>query len=247
MMELEICADSVESAIAAEEGGAQRIELCSGLIEGGVTPSLGLIRAVRSRISIGIYVMIRPRGGDFLYSEEETAVMREDIAQAAHAGAQGVVLGLLTADGNVDVERTRELVELARPMSVTFHRAIDVSRDLERSIEDVIAAGADRVLSSGGEPTAAQGSARLHTLVQVADGRVKLMAGGGVRADNVRALAQATGAVEFHAALRTSILSPVTYQVREIHMGDPSVDDYARSVVLSADVRMLRNAMDEAG
>jgi copper homeostasis protein len=247
MMELEICADSVESAIAAEEGGAQRIELCSGLIEGGITPSLGLIRTVRSRIKIGIHVMIRPRGGDFLYSAEELAVMREDIAQAAQVGVEGVVLGLLTADGNVDVERTRELVELARPMSVTFHRAIDVSRDLERSIEDVIAAGADRVLSSGGEPTALQGSSRLHTLVQVADGRVKLMAGGGVRADNVRALAQATGAVEFHAALRTSIASPVTYQVREIHMGDPSVDDYARSVVLSADVRMLRDAMDEAG
>jgi copper homeostasis protein len=246
MMDLEICVDSVESAEAAESGGAQRVELCSGLIEGGLTPSLGLIRTVRLRIGIGVHVMIRPRGGDFCYSSGELAVMRDDIVQVAQSGAEAVVFGVLTADGDVDVERTRELVELARPMAVTFHRAIDMTRDLERSLEDVIESGADRVLTSGGAPTAMQGCSRLRKLVRAAHGKIGLTAGGGVRADNVEEIARATGAVEFHAALRSAVPSPVTYRVPEIHLGDPRFDDYARSVVWSADVRMLRKAMDTA-
>jgi copper homeostasis protein len=246
MMELEICVDSVESAVAAEAGGAQRVELCSGLIEGGLTPSVGLIRTVRSRIGIGVYVMIRPRGGDFLYSSEELAVMRDDILQVAQSGAEGVVLGVLTADGEVDVERTRALIQLARPMEVTFHRAIDMTRDLARSLESVIATGADRVLTSGGEPSAMQGSRRIRELVHRAQGRIKLMVGGGVRAEKVEQLVPATGAVEFHASLRSTQPSPVQYKVTNVHLGDASVDDYARSVVSSADVRMLREAMNNA-
>lgn len=245
-MELEICVDSVESALAAQSGGAQRVELCSGLMEGGLTPSLGLIQAVRSRIGIGVHVMIRPRGGDFLYSEEELAVMRDDIALAARAGVQGVVLGLLTADGRVDVPRTRELVELARPMEVTFHRAIDMSSDLEGALEEVIESGADRVLTSGGERTAVLGSRRIRDMVRAARGRIGLMAGGGVRAENVQEIASATGAVEFHAGLRRTIPSRARYQAQKVSLGDPGVDDFARSVVLTADVRMLRQAMDEA-
>jgi copper homeostasis protein len=244
MMDLEICVDSVESAAASESGGAQRVELCSGIIEGGLTPSLGLIRAVRLRLGIAVHVMIRPRGGDFLYSDEELSVMRDDIAQAAQSGVDGVVLGLLTADGYEDVERTRELVELARPMEVTFHRAIDMTRDVERALEDAIESGADRVLTSGGEQTAMLGCRRIRELVRAAQGRIGLMAGGGVRAENVQEIAHATGAVEFHAALRSTIPSPVKYQVQNVHLGDPGVDDYARSVVWKADVRMLRQAMD---
>jgi copper homeostasis protein len=246
MMELEICVDSVESSIAAESGGAQRVELCSGLVEGGLTPSLGLIHAVRSRIGIGVYVMIRPRGGDFLYSDEELSVMRDDIALAAHAGVQGVVLGLLTAEGRVDVTKTRELVELARPMEVTFHRAIDMTSDLEGALEEVIASGADRVLTSGGEQTAMLGSRRIHNMVQAAQGRIGLMAGGGVRAENVQEIARATGAVEYHAGLRRNIPSPARYQVQKISLGDPGIDNYARAGVLTTDVRMLRQAMDAA-
>jgi copper homeostasis protein len=246
MMDLEICADSVDSAVAAEFGGAQRIELCSALIEGGLTPSLGLIRAVRSRIGIGVHVIIRPRGGDFLYSSDELAVMKEDIALAAQCGVEGVVLGMLNADGNVDVEQTRELVEAARPMEVTFHRAIDMARDIDAAVEDVIRTGADRVLTSGGEQTAMLGRERIRELVQATGGRIRLMVGGGVRAENVQELIQATGAAEFHSAVRSTIPSPVAYQVRGVHLGDPGIDDYARSVVRAEDVRMLRQAMDTA-
>jgi copper homeostasis protein len=246
MMVLEICVDSVESALAAECGGAQRVELCSSLVEGGLTPSLGLIRAVRSRIGIGVHVMIRPRGGDFLYSDDELTVMRDDIALAQQAGAQGVVLGLLTADGRVDVARTRELVEVARPMEVTFHRAIDMTSDLEGALEEVIESGARRVLTSGGEQTAVRGCPRIHDMVRAAQGRIGLMAGGGVRAENVQEIAWATGAVEFHAGLRHAITSRARYQVQKVSLGDPGVDDYARSVVQTADVRMLRQAMDTA-
>ena len=244
MIDLEICVDSLQSAVAAESGGAQRVELCSGLVEGGLTPSLGLIRAVRSRIGIGVYVMIRPRGGDFLYSDDELAIMRDDIGIAAQAGADGVVLGLLTIHGDIDVERTRELVKLARPMEVTFHRAIDMTRDLTESLEAVIATGADRVLTSGGEPNAVKGSERIAAMVRAADGRIALMAGGGVRRENVLQIAQATGALEFHTALRRTLPSPITYQVQQVHLGDASVDDYARYGVSSDDVRGLRETLD---
>jgi copper homeostasis protein len=234
----------VESAIAAEAGGAQRIELCSGLAEGGLTPSLGLIRAVRDRISIGVHVMIRPRGGDFLYSSDEFAVMREDIACAAEAGANGVVLGLLTAGGEVDAERTSQLVEAARRMEVTFHRAIDMARDLESSLEAVAATGAARILTSGAAASAALGSKRIAGLVRVAGDRIGIMVCGNVRPANLRQVALTTGARQFHAAMRTAMPSPVTYRNPKLHLGDADSDEYTRHVVLARDVRHLRQAMD---
>jgi copper homeostasis protein len=242
-MDLEICVDSVESAGAAEAGGAQRVELCSALIEGGLTPSLGLVRAVRLRVDIGVHLMVRPRGGDFFYSEDEIAIMREDIALAAQSGVEGVVFGLLTRQGEIDVERTRRLVELARPMEVTFHRAIDMTRDVVRSLEDVIATGADRVLTSGGAQTAMQGADRICTMVSVAGDRIAVMAGGGIRTENVSQIARATGATEFHSSVRRSLPSPLSYQAQGIHLGDMSVDDYARSGVNTEDVRSLRQAL----
>ena len=246
MMELEICVDSVESAVAAEQGGAQRVELCSALSEGGLTPSLGLIRAVRSRIGIGVYVMIRPRGGDFFYSDDEFSIMREDIAYAAEAGASGAVFGLLTAEGNVDVERTGELVETAQSasMEVTFHRAIDMARDLESSLEDVVSTGAHRVLTSGGAQSASLGSARLVGLMQAAQGRIGVMVCGNVRPENVQQIAQATGAHEFHASLRVPVPSPVTWRNPTLSLGEAGSDEYARNVVMAQDVRKLRQAMD---
>jgi len=244
MMELEICVDSVESAIAAEAGGAQRAELCSALSEGGLTPSAGMMRAVRSRIGIGVFAMIRPRGGDFCYSDDEFQIMRDDIACAREMGATGVVLGLLTAEARVDVERTAELVALARPMQVTFHRALDMTRDLDAALEDVVRTGADRVLTSGGAQNAVLGSARATELVQAARARIGVMVCGNVRPENVQQIAEATGAREFHSALRRAVPSPVTYRNVGLNMGDAGSDEYTRHVVVAQDVRSLRAALD---
>ena len=247
MMDLEICVDSVESALAAQRGGAQRIELCSALAEGGLTPSGGLIRAVRSKVSIGVYVMIRPRGGDFLYSEEELDVMRDDIARARDLGANGVVFGLLTADGVVDIEKTAELVELARPMEVTFHRAIDMTRDLGEALESVLLTGARRVLTSGGAQSALLGMTGVATLVHLAKDRIAVMVCGNVRPENVAQIAVATGATQFHAALRSAVPSPVTYRNPGLSMGDEGSDEYTRYAVRPEDVRRLRQTINAIG
>jgi copper homeostasis protein len=248
MMELEICVDSVESAVAAEIGGAQRVELCSALSEGGLTPSMGLIRAVRAQINIGIYAMIRPRGGDFYYSGEEFSIMRDDIVYAAAAGVDGIVLGLTTPDGDIDVDRTRSLIEQARSVNrsieVTFHRAIDMTRDLDKSLEDVIRTGAHRILTSGGAPSALAGSERTAALVHAAGNRIRIMVCGRVRAANIKQIAQTSGAKEFHASLRKAVPSPVTYRNPTLHMGDAGSDEYTRHAVHTEDVRHLRQALD---
>jgi copper homeostasis protein len=244
MSELEICVDSVDSAIAAESGGAQRVELCSALDEGGLTPSLGMIRAVRAGIRIRLHVMIRPRGGDFVYSEQELAVMRDDIPLAAAAGADGVVFGLLDEDSEVDVQRTRSLVELSRPMQVTFHRAFDMTRDPMAALEKVIQTGANRILTSGAQADAMRGRTQLRALVQAAGNRIGVMAGGGIRPGNVQQIVQETGVVEIHSGLRQALASPVRHRIHGIHLGGHDVDDYARSGVREEDVRSLRRKMN---
>jgi copper homeostasis protein len=234
---LEICLESVDSVIAADRGGAQRVELCANLLEGGTTPSAGTIRAARENAKIAINVMIRPRGGDFLYTETEFASMQHDIRAAKELGADGIVLGLLRADGTVDVERTRQLVELAHPLPVTFHRAIDVSRDLLEALEDVIATGAARVLTSGGQPSVVDGAAMVAKMVSTANNRIVVMPGCGIRPDNVLSILEETGANEIHIALEEETPSGMQFRKAEIPMGGVEGREYLRFVTPEDAVR----------
>ncbi|HMG84460.1 MAG TPA: copper homeostasis protein CutC [Terracidiphilus sp.] len=240
-MNLEICVDSVESAIAAATGGAKRIELCSALSEGGITPSTGLISAVRSAVKIDVFVIIRPRGGDFVYSDPELDVMHKDILEAKARKVDGVVLGILTEAGAVDITRMRQLIEIARPLQVTFHRAFDLARDMDRALEDVIACGADRILTSGGKPDAMRGATKIAQLLQKAGGRIGIMAGGGIRASNVRTVALMTGVREVHTSLSKDVESKPSDGGAEF---GARLNSHKSFRVLEHDVRAFKSALD---
>jgi len=240
---IEVCVDSVASAMAAERGGAQRVELCSDLLEGGVTPSLGLIEAVRSNTSIGVHPIIRPRPGDFFYSDEEFDIMRRDIDVFKDAGVDGVVLGILNVDATVDVERTRELVECARPLSVTYHRAFDMSANLLRALDDVCATGAERILTSGGGPDCVQGMKALAELVKAARDRVTIMAGGGIGHNNAAKIIERTTVKEIHVGLASPKASPMLHRNSRVFLGKTQGTEYQRTEVLENDVRALVNAV----
>jgi copper homeostasis protein len=239
IMDLEVCIDSVESAIAAERGGAIRVELCADLLEGGITPGAGMIASVRRHIAIDLFVMIRPRGGDFCYTGPEFEVMQEEISQARRLGANGIVLGVLDQEGCVDVDRTRQLVDLAGTLPVTFHRAIDMTPDITDALEAVIVTGAQRVLTSGGEPNAVLGMAAIAGLVEAAKGRVSIMPGSGVSADSVADIAAATGASEFHSSARIETSSPMRFRKQGMAMGDIPDREYERFTVCEESVRAL--------
>src|SRR5690349_4413126 len=243
---LEVCIDSMESALAAERGGAHRVELCSNLMEGGVTPSAGLISNIRRKLSIDVHVVIRPRSGDFCYSAEEFETMEQDVLTAKQLGAKGVVFGILTSDGEVDVPRTRHLVQIARPLNTTFHRAFDMSPDLGKSLADVIAAGADRVLTSGGEQRVEDGILAIAKLVQAACERVAVMVGSGITESNVYRIIRETGAREIHASLRTRVPSPMRYRKDKISMGTAKGREYDRMIVLEHTVRRLLESANNA-
>ena len=198
---LEISVETAEAAAAAERGGAQRIELCAQLRLGGLTPSEGLMQMARARVALPIFAMIRPRAGDFIYSAQELAQMSGEIDTAKQLGMDGIVLGLLTRDRSVDVERTRQLVKAAQPLPVTFHRAFDDAANLDAALEDVIATGARRILTSGGSPSAPAGIENLARLVVAAKNRIVILPGGGINASNAVDVAQQTGARELHSGL----------------------------------------------
>lgn len=240
---VEICVDSIESAVAAERGGAHRVELCSNLLEGGTTPSAGLIEIARQKIRIGLHVIIRPRGGDFCYTADEFDCMKKDVVAAKRLGVDGVVLGILDREGHVDVLRTGELVKLARPMTVTFHRAFDMAADPIRALEDACLSGVDRILTSGGEQQCLQGAARIAQIVKNARNRISVMAGGGIRWNNVADILENTGVSEIHVGFSRPVASPMVYRNPRVSLGKAQDREYQRWQVLEEDVRELQRSI----
>ncbi|GAA0555888.1 copper homeostasis protein CutC [Chitinophaga japonensis] len=240
MITLEICAGSVASCIAAQQGGAQRIELCDNLLEGGTTPSFATIALAREQVDIALYPIIRPRSGDFLYDGLEFDIMQKDIEICKQLGCDGVVIGILTPEGRVDKERCKALVELAWPLGVTFHRAFDMTEDPLLALEDIIETGCERILSSGQRNTAVEGIPLLKTLVQRAAGRIAIMAGSGVRAHNIATLVKETGATEYHTTAKAYTESGMRYRNPHVSMGGiPGVPEYGISLTQASEVKQI--------
>ena len=244
---IEICANSAQSALLAQKGGAYRVELCAGIPEGGTTPSAGEICVARALLKeTRLNVIIRPRGGDFLYSELEQEIMLRDIELCRNIGVDGVVIGCLTADGDVDIPAMKRLLEAAKGMDVTFHRAFDMCRYPRKALEDIISLGCNRILTSGQAPTAEQGIDLIVELVKQADGRIIIMPGCGVRPNNIRKIADATGATEFHSSARSSIESGMVYRNPAVSMGGTvEVDEYRQDVTNPHIVLDLREALED--
>lgn len=228
----------------AERGGADRVELCAGLPEGGTTPSAGMIAAVRKQIRIGLQVMIRPRGGDFCYSADEFGIMQRDILIAKQLGAGGVVFGLLSLDGRIDKPRMQQLIDLARPLRVTCHRAFDMADDLPQALDDLIELRVDRVLTSGSQKSAIDAMPTLKQLVQKAGPRIQVMACGEISISNVKAVVNYTGVTEVHAGLGDSVASAMRFKNSRIAMGALTGTEYQRTLVSEHGVRELRAALD---
>lgn len=239
---LEICAGSWDSVLAARDGGADRVELCSGLAEGGLTPSVGLIRAACGLGGLKVHVLIRPRGGDFLYTEAEVALMEDDIRRAVDAGVDGVVVGSLTPDGDVDTAQLRRWVAAAGGRSVTFHRAFDLCRQPEQALEAIIDCGCNRLLTSGQADKAVNGLSLLAQLVTQAGDRLSVMPGSGVNADNAAEILAATGAHELHASARRMVTSRMRFRLGGVSMGQPA-DEYTRLETHPDEVRAIRRTL----
>ena len=214
---LEIAVFNITSALQAIEAGADRLELCENPSDGGTTPSYGTLKTVREKVSIPVFPIIRPHGGDFLYGNDEFEVMKQDIRVCKDLQFEGVVTGLLTIDGNIDTFRTQRLVELAWPMELTFHRAFDRAKNPLQALEDIISCGCNRILTSGQVPKAPDGKELIKELVEKAGERIIILPGSGIRADNIRELATYTGAKEFHSSARKSIASAMHFHSVSMH------------------------------
>ncbi len=243
-MKIEVCIDSVESALNAEKAGADRVEVCQGLFEGGTTPSSGMIQQIRSRVSLGVQVIIRPRGGDFLYSDYEFEVMKDDILRAKALGADGIVLGLLSADGTIDKARTASLIELSRPLNVTFHRAFDMTRDLSEALETLVDLGVERVLTSGAEPSVWDGVDEVAKLVQQAGDRIIVLPGGGIHERNVEKIVAHTKVREVHVSASHFVASEMKFQNSHCFMGKAlRPPEYGRSIASEKRIDFYRNTL----
>jgi copper homeostasis protein len=235
-MNLEVAAFSLGGAILAQEAGANRIEFCENPAEGGTTPSFGNLLAAREHLQIPVFPIIRPRGGDFFYSEEEFEVIKQDLLLCKKLGFEGVVIGLLQRDGNIDIHRTSRLVDLAYPMEVTFHRAFDRCLQPLKALNDIIQTGCDRILTSGQRPTAPEGADLIADLVLRAADRILIMPGSGVNSRNVALLAEKTGATEFHASARKAMPTSMSFEVETMRekLEYMSVDAVEIKAMLSA-------------
>ncbi|HEV7334148.1 MAG TPA: copper homeostasis protein CutC [Flavisolibacter sp.] len=236
LYKVEIIAFTIEACSLIEQAGANRIELCANPTEGGTTPSYGFIKRAREAVTISLFPIIRPRGGDFLYTNAEYGLMQDDVRLCRQLGCDGVVIGLLQKDGSIDVRRTAKLVEMAYPMEVTFHRAFDHCRDPFEALEQLTAIGCQRILTSGQKPVAPEGADLLAELVKAAADRIIIMPGSGVRPDNIAELAEKTGAAEFHSSLRTLSPSGMEYLHPSFHT---SKEKYAHTTTDAAAIRQL--------
>ncbi|MBI9073515.1 MAG: copper homeostasis protein CutC [Melioribacteraceae bacterium] len=231
---LEICCYTVESAIEAEKAGADRIELCDNYSEGGTTPSYGAIKYCTEKLSIPVNVIVRPRGGDFLYSHEEFKIIKHDVELIKELGANGVVIGFLQSDGEIDLDSTREIVELAYPVEVTFHRAFDMCKDPLAALEQLKDLGIKRILTSGAKNRALDGADLLSKLVRKAEDKIIIMPGSGVNENNLSGLIEKTGAKEFHSSAKTFKSSQMEYFNNDIYMGGNSDIDEFKTIFADA-------------
>lgn len=243
--QFEVCANSVESCLAAQAGGADRVELCAGIPEGGTTPSYGDIATARELLThTRLHVIIRPRGGDFLYTPLEQRIMLKDIENARRLGVDGVVFGCLTPEGDIDIALMKQLLEAAQGMSVTFHRAFDVCRQPKQALETLIQLGCHRILTSGAQPTAEQGIPLLKELQAQADRRIILLAGCGVNENNIARIASETGIREFHFSAREQLTSGMQFRNEAVSMGGTvCIDEYSRPVTTAERVRKTIGAL----
>ncbi len=240
-MKLEIACYNYESAVLAEKAGADRIELCDNYFEGGTTPSYGTISLTVKRLKIPVNIIIRPRGGNFIYTDDEFEIMKEDIKIAKEIKANGIVIGLLNKKGEVDFERTKELIELAKPLEITFHRAFDVTNDPFKALDDLINLGVDRILTSGTEKTAEKGIKLISELIKKAGNRITIMPGSGIRENNIQLIARKTGATEFHSSAMTFIKKD-NLSGTNVNIGSSENDE---SMIVSVDQKVISGMKDK--
>ena len=238
---LECCVDSVESAINATNGGASRIELCSNLIIGGTTPDVALVKEIRKYTDIRIHALIRPRFGDFCYTEHEMEIMKSQIRALKDAGVEGVVIGVLDEEGNLDVPKMQELIQEASGLSVTLHRAFDMCRNPFQTLEEAILLGVHTILTSGQKQSAWEGRELLAELIKIANGRIDIMAGAGIDASVIEKLIPVTGGTSYHMSGKITMDSPMKYRKTEVSMGLPSLSEYE---IWRTSEEMIKKAVD---
>lgn len=244
MVDMEVCVDSLESALNAEKGGATRLELCSSLMEGGLTPSIGMLRKVKEKVQIPVFAMIRPRAGDFLYTDLELEVMKADITCCKENRADGIVFGILSRDGKVDEQRCKDMIGLARPLPVTFHRAFDMTADYKSSLGTLIRLGFERVLTSGQDISALDGLPVICELVALAEDRIIIVPAGGITDRNIERILEGSGAREFHCSARKTHDSAMTFRNHRTKLsGSVSIPDYLHSY---ADEKTVRSILEIA-